>query len=449
MTAAVTLQALDIISAEHRGMWRLASALDGLGAQLQADLEAEGAAPAIVAMLEYLQAYTDRLHHPKEDQVLFRLLRQRSEEADAHIARLEADHRHGPAHLERLLMQARALASGVAIDLPAFCTALKSFVAHQQAHIRLEETTVMPLARRMLTAADWEEANAAFAANDDPMFGAAPRAEFAALHARIVRLAPEPYGLGGAAEPLPAVAAVPKTAPAAKVLEVRGLTSHYGRIQALKGIDIDVFEGQLVALVGANGAGKTTLLRTLSGVQPASGGDIVYRGASIVRQRPDARVRAGICQVPEGRQVFGPLSIEDNLLLGAYTRPKGERAEDLDKAYALFPILAEKRKLPAGTLSGGQQQMLAMARALMARPRLLLLDEPSMGLAPLLIEEIFRVVKTLRAQGMTILLVEQNAHAALSIADVGYVLETGGIGLSGPGQELLRNEQVKKAYLGM
>jgi branched-chain amino acid transport system ATP-binding protein len=324
-------------------------------------------------------------------------------------------------------------------------------VAHQQAHIRLEETTVMPLARRVLTADDWREANAAFAANDDPLFGAAPRAEFAALHARIVRLAPDPYGLGGAAEPLPAAAAATKAAAATavKVLEVRGLTSHYGRIQALKGIDIDVYEGQLVALVGANGAGKTTLLRTLSGVQPASSGDIVYRGTSIVRQRPDARVRAGICQVPEGRQVFGPLAIEDNLLLGAYTRPKGELAGDLDKAYALFPILAEKRKLPAGTLSGGQQQMLAMARALMARPRLLLLDEPSMGLAPLLIEEIFRVVKTLRAQGMTILLVEQNAHAALSIADVGYVLETGSIGLSGPGHELLRNEQVKKAYLGM
>jgi branched-chain amino acid transport system ATP-binding protein len=402
-------------------------------------------------MLEYLQAYIDRLHHPKEDQFLFRLLRQRSSEADAHIARLESEHRNGPAYLERLLTQARALASGASIDLPAFCEGLKSFVAHQQAHIRLEETTVMPLARRVLTTEDWREADAAFAANDDPLFGAAPRAEFAALHARIVRLAPDPYGLGGAAEPLPPAAAAPKAAAAAaaKVLEVRGLTSHYGRIQALKGVDIDVYEGQLVALVGANGAGKTTLLRTLSGVQPASGGDIVYRGASIVRQRPDARVRAGICQVPEGRQVFGPLAIEDNLLLGAYTRPKGELAEDLDKAYALFPILAEKRKLPAGTLSGGQQQMLAMARALMARPRLLLLDEPSMGLAPLLIEEIFRVVKTLRAQGMTILLVEQNAHAALSIADVGYVLETGSIGLSGPGEELLRNEQVKKAYLGM
>ena len=450
MSAPLKMQALEVISAEHRGMWRLASALDGLGAQLQAG-PTGGEAGAIVAILEYLQAYTDRLHHPKEDQFLFCLLRLRSTEAEAQITRLEAEHRNGPAYLERLLTQARALEAGTAVDLPAFCEGLKSFVAHQQAHIRLEETTVMPLARRVLTAEDWLEADAAFAANDDPLFGAAPRAEFAALHARIVRLAPDPYGLGGQAEPLPAAPAAPKatTATANKVLEVRGLTSHYGNIQALKGVDIDVYEGQLVALVGANGAGKTTLLRTLSGVQPASGGDIVYRGASIVRQRPDARVRAGICQVPEGRQVFGPLSIEDNLLLGAYTRPKAELAEDLDKAYALFPVLAEKRKLPAGTLSGGQQQMLAMARALMARPRLLLLDEPSMGLAPMLIEEVFRVVKMLRAQGMTILLVEQNAHAALSIADIGYVLETGNISLSGPGDELLRNEKVKAAYLGM
>jgi len=450
MTKPSKMQALEIISAEHRGMWRLASALDGLRAQLLAG-PTGGEAAAVVAMLEYLQAYTDRLHHPKEDQFLFRLLRQRSAEADAQIERLEGEHRNGPGYLDRLLTQARALAAGAEVDLPAFCAGLKSFVEHQQAHIRLEETTVMPLARRVLTEEDWREADAAFAANDDPLFGAAPRAEFAALHARIVRLAPDPYGLGGQAEPLPAAPAAPKVTAgtASKVLEVRSLTSHYGSIQALKGIDIDVYEGQLVALVGANGAGKTTLLRTLSGVQPASGGDIVYRGASIVRQRPDARVRAGICQVPEGRQVFGPLTIEDNLLLGAYTRPRAELAEDLDKAYALFPVLAEKRKLPAGTLSGGQQQMLAMARALMARPRLLLLDEPSMGLAPMLIEEIFRVVKMLRAQGMTILLVEQNAHAALSIADIGYVLETGSISLSGSGDELLRNEQVKAAYLGM
>lgn len=441
------MQALEIISAEHRGMWRLASAIDGLRNGLQARRAPDEAA-AVVAMLEYLQAYTDRLHHPKEDQHLFRLLRRRSPEAEAQIARLEADHRNGPAHLESLLMQARALAGGSLTNEAAFFAALQSFVEHLREHIRFEETTVMPLARRTLTADDWREADAAFLANDDPLFGERPRAEFAALHARIVRLAPEPFGLGGMAEPLPAARPVGAAA-TPKVLEVRGLTSHYGRIQALKGIDLDVYEGQLVALVGANGAGKTTLLRTLSGVQPASGGDIVYRGASIVRQRPDARVRAGICQVPEGRQVFGPLAIEDNLLLGAYTRPKSELAEDLDKAYTLFPILKEKRALPAGTLSGGQQQMLAMARALMARPKLLLLDEPSMGLAPLLIEEIFRVVKMLKGQGITILLVEQNAHAALSIADVGYVLETGTVGLSGPGHELLANEQVKAAYLGM
>jgi branched-chain amino acid transport system ATP-binding protein len=447
------MQALEIISAEHRGMWRLASAIDGLRGVLQTrpSAGARDEAAAVVAMLEYLQAYTDRLHHPKEDEYLFRLLRQRSPEAEAQIARLEADHRNGPVHLEPLLVQARALASGSLTNEAAFFAALQSFVEHLRAHIRLEDTTVMPLARRTLTADDWREADAAFLANDDPMFGERPRAEFAALHARIVRLAPEPFGLGGKAEPLPAArpVAAAAAATAAKVLEVRGLTSHYGRIQALKGLDLDVDEGQLVALVGANGAGKTTLLRTLSGVQPASGGDILYRGASIVRQRPDARVRAGICQVPEGRQVFGPLAIEDNLLLGAYTRPKSERAEDLEKAYTLFPILKEKRALPAGTLSGGQQQMLAMARALMARPKLLLLDEPSMGLAPLLIEEIFRVVKMLKGQGITILLVEQNAHAALSIADVGYVLETGSVGLSGPGHELLANEQVKAAYLGM
>lgn len=236
---------------------------------------------------------------------------------------------------------------------------------------------------------------------------------------------------------------------AQKVLEIKGLTSHYGRIQALHGVDIDVAQGQLVALVGANGAGKTTLLRTISGVQPASSGSIRLQADDITHLSPDRRVRAGICQVPEGRQVFGPMSVEDNLKLGAFTRPKNEIGEDLERMYALFPILKEKRHLPAGTLSGGQQQMLAMARALMGRPTLLLLDEPSMGLAPLLVEEIFRIVKSLKAQGITILLVEQNAHAALSIADIGYVLETGSITLSGPGKELLENEQVKQAYLGM
>jgi branched-chain amino acid transport system ATP-binding protein len=233
------------------------------------------------------------------------------------------------------------------------------------------------------------------------------------------------------------------------VLQIQGLNSHYGPIHALHGIDIEVRQGQLVALVGANGAGKTTLLRAISGVQPVSAGTIRFDGADITRASADQRVRAGICQVPEGRQVFGPMSVEDNLRLGAYTRPKSELAGDLERVFALFPVLKEKRLLTAGMLSGGQQQMLAMARALMGHPKLLLLDEPSMGLAPLLIREIFHIVESLRDQGITIFLVEQNAHAALAIADVGYVIETGAIVLSGPGPELLDNEQVQSAYLGM
>ena len=233
------------------------------------------------------------------------------------------------------------------------------------------------------------------------------------------------------------------------VLQIQGLHSRYGPIQALHGVDIEVRQGQLVALVGANGAGKTTLLRAISGVQPVSAGAIRFGGADITRMSADARVRAGICQVPEGRQVFGPMSVEDNLRLGAYTRPKGELAADLERVFGLFPVLKEKRALTAGMLSGGQQQMLAMARALMGHPKLLLLDEPSMGLAPLLIREIFRIVEELRDAGITIFLVEQNAHAALAIADVGYVIETGAIVLSGPGPELLDNEQVQSAYLGM
>ncbi|MEG2963897.1 MAG: ABC transporter ATP-binding protein, partial [Janthinobacterium sp.] len=195
------------------------------------------------------------------------------------------------------------------------------------------------------------------------------------------------------------------------VLDIQGLTSHYGRIQALHGIDLQVRQGQLVALVGANGAGKTTLLRAISGVQPISAGSIVFAGQDVSRMSADKRVRSGICQVPEGRQVFGPMTVEDNLRLGAFTRPPQDVACDMERMYGLFPILKEKRLLLAGTLSGGQQQMLAMARALMGRPQLLLLDEPSMGLAPLLIAEIFRIVAELRDQGITIFLVEQNAHA--------------------------------------
>ncbi|MDI6745829.1 MAG: ABC transporter ATP-binding protein [Rhodocyclaceae bacterium] len=233
------------------------------------------------------------------------------------------------------------------------------------------------------------------------------------------------------------------------VLAVRGVESCYGRIRAIKEISLEIRGGELVALVGANGAGKTTLLRAISGVQPVVAGTIIFDGEDITHLSADRRVSLGICQVPEGRQVFGPLTVEDNLRLGAITQSKGRLTVGLERVYETFPVLKEKRHLPAGTLSGGQQQMLSIGRALMGRPKLLLLDEPSMGLAPLLVEEVFNVVRTLKSQGMTIFLVEQNAYAALEIADRGYVMETGSITLTGTGQELLDNEQVRAAYLGI
>ena len=233
------------------------------------------------------------------------------------------------------------------------------------------------------------------------------------------------------------------------MLEVSALASYYGRIAALKGISIRVREGELVALVGANGAGKTTLLRAISGVQPVAAGRVLFAGEDITRCAPSARVRKGVVQVPEGRQVFGPLTVLDNLRLGAYTRPRTESARSLENVYGLFPALAERRHHAAGTLSGGQQQMLAMGRALMARPRVLLLDEPSMGLAPFLVEQIFATVRALKEQGTTILLVDQNARAALAFADQAYVLETGQITLSGSGMALLASPAVQAAYLGL
>ena len=229
------------------------------------------------------------------------------------------------------------------------------------------------------------------------------------------------------------------------MLEVAALASRYGRIPALDQVSLRVAEGELVAIVGANGAGKTTLLKTLSGVQPASAGSVRFQGAEIVAERPRTRVQRGIVQVPEGRQVFGPLSVEDNLALGAYARGSAATAE---RVYAMFPVLHDKKREPAGTLSGGQQQMLAIGRALMAAPKLLLLDEPSMGLSPKLVAEIFGHIAALKAKGTTILLVDQNARAALAIADRGYVLETGRIVGAGRAADLLHDPQVRHAYLG-
>jgi branched-chain amino acid transport system ATP-binding protein len=232
------------------------------------------------------------------------------------------------------------------------------------------------------------------------------------------------------------------------MLEVHALECAYGRIPALKGVDLSVRAGELVALVGGNGAGKTTLLRALSGVQRARG-RVLFDGKDLSDAPSEHRVSAGIVQVPEGRQVFGPLSVEDNLRLGAYRRGRAATARSLERVYGMFPPLAERRRHAAGNLSGGQQQMLAIGRALMAQPRLLLLDEPSMGLAPRLVAEIFACVQALRDADMALLLVEQNARAALAIADRGYVLETGTIVLQGTGAELLADEAVRSTYLGL
>jgi len=232
------------------------------------------------------------------------------------------------------------------------------------------------------------------------------------------------------------------------VLEVVNLRSAYGRIEVLHGVSLEVRPGEVVALIGSNGAGKTTLLRALSGVQPVTAGEIRFCGDRIDRLPPYRRVERGVTQSPEGRQIFGPLTVEDNLRLGAYMRRDRDIARDRDRVFTMFPILAEKRRHLAGGLSGGQQQMLAIGRALMGKPKLLLLDEPSLGLSPTLVDQILAAIVALRKDGVTVLLVEQNAAAALEIADRGYVLETGKVALEGLAAALLSDPKVKAAYLG-
>jgi len=434
------MESLRIITEEHQNLWRIATTMDRVADEVDAGGKVD---PAFFhSVFDYIEQFVDKAHHPKEDDFLFRLMRQRSEEAATILDRLQAEHRNGPENLNALR---QALADS-ASNQTNFTTALRSYTQGLKNHIRTEEKDAIPLARKVLTADDWTEIDRAFLDNEDPVFGDKANAGFRELFHRIASLAPESVGLGGHSAGELQPGAMAKTD---LLLSIKGMESCYGRIKALKGINFEVKRGETVALVGSNGAGKTTFLRTLSGVQPMSAGSISFDGENISTLRSDMRMRMGICHSPEGRQVFGPLSIEDNLRLGAYTQPKGQVAEDLEKVFSMFPILKEKRGLPAGTLSGGQQQMLAIGRALMGRPKLLLLDEPSMGLAPLLVQEVFNVVKTLKAQGMTIILAEQNAFAALAIADRGYVLETGNIKLSGTGQELLSNEQVREAYLGM
>jgi branched-chain amino acid transport system ATP-binding protein len=233
------------------------------------------------------------------------------------------------------------------------------------------------------------------------------------------------------------------------VLQVEQLDVYYGAVHALKGVTLRAEQGEVVTLIGANGAGKTTLLRSISGLIPSRSGRVMFEGRDITRTAPHEIVGLGISQAPEGRMVFANLTVEDNLDLGAYRRKDRVAVkQDREAAYRLFPRLLERRKQVSGTLSGGEQQMLAIGRALMSRPRLLLLDEPSLGLAPLLVREIFRTILEINRGGVTVLLVEQNAHMALSIAGRGYVLETGRVQFEDAAPRLLQNEDVKKAYLG-
>ena len=233
------------------------------------------------------------------------------------------------------------------------------------------------------------------------------------------------------------------------LLKVTGLKVSYGGIQAVKGIDFEVREGELVSLIGSNGAGKTTTMKAITGILPINAGDIEYRGQSIRGQGPWDLVKQGLAMVPEGRGVFTRMSILENLQMGAYVREDAAAIEDdIDKVFGIFPRLQERAKQLAGTLSGGEQQMLAMGRALMSRPQVLLMDEPSMGLSPLMVEKIFEVVRDVSALGVTVLLVEQNASRALSIADRGYVMDSGLITMDGDAQQLLKDPRVRAAYLG-
>lgn len=233
------------------------------------------------------------------------------------------------------------------------------------------------------------------------------------------------------------------------LLEVKNLEVHYGVIKALKDVSFEVNEGEIIALIGANGAGKTTTLHTISGILPVTSGNIILNGQDITKVPAHKIVRLGISQVPEGRRVFSQLSVLDNLKMGAYIRNDKEQIEaDLENIYKRFPRLCERKNQLAGTLSGGEQQMLAMGRALMSNPKILLLDEPSMGLSPILVSEIFDIIKSINESGVTVLLVEQNAKKALSIADRAYALETGNVVVSGKASDLINDDKIKKAYLG-
>ena len=389
--------ALQIIRMEHVRIVRLVDLIK----HIRQKMLDENTPPDMIlleSVFHYIESYVDRVHHPKEDDYLFKKIQLRTNEVDDYITVLKRQHVGDVGLLARMREAIKHCEADFSTGKDVIAKALNDFAKYQLDHMTLEETHIMPLAKRVLTDEDWVEINTAFSNNEDPLFGEAVREEFQDLFNEIVRFAPSPVGLGEVR-----IKTEPEKKPLNKqdvILKISSVDSHYGQIQALHGIDIEVREGELISLVGANGAGKSTLMMTISGLQAASSGSISFLDQDITKIAPDKRVGMGIAQVPEGRQVFGPMSVEDNLLMGSYSRKdRSGLADDYEHMYELFPILKEKRKLAAGTLSGGQQQMLAIARALMSRPKLLLLDEPSMGLAPLLVEEVFNIISRLKKRG--------------------------------------------------
>lgn len=438
-------QAVRIIVREHQALWRILDLLD----QLLSDMNVNEQRPderLFKTIFNYIQHFSQRVHSTPTDIELYKRLSQKSPETAPLLEKLAKGYVIGHEKLMELRQLLESCMEGWPEGREEFSHALARFTESLRKHIRKEEGVVIPRARKLLTEEDWEHIIESRDVENDPLFGERVQEEFRELRHQIVSYTPEQFGgLGLKHEDR-------VTAPHAKqeMLSIKGLVTSYGQIEVLHDVDIHINSGEIVSLVGANGAGKSTLLMTISGLQPTDRGAITFEGKDLAKIPADQRVADGIVQVPEGRQVFKDLSVQDNLLLGAYTRGKTpEVMDDLERMYTKFPILRQKRHNLAGELSGGQQQMLAMGRALMAKPRLLLMDEPSMGLAPLIIEEIFNIVKELKEEGITIFLVEQNASQALALADRGYVLETGKVVIEGTGRELLSNEKVREAYLGM
>ncbi|MBF5096521.1 ATP-binding cassette domain-containing protein [Azospirillum sp. INR13] len=433
---------VDIIQSEHRSMHQISAVLELVCRDAGDDPDALNLT-LVDAGLAYFAGFSREVHHPKEEGFVFAPLRGLSVETDRALDQLTTQHVEEAHQLEKLRQRVheardRTDRARVRDDLLEFLSCLGK-------HIQLEETAILPLVRSQLPDESRKAAYDAFLAHSDPLSADADRA-FTELRHIVASMAPAPFGLGAREAALNTAVSEGTVLP---LLALEGIDAFYGSRQSLHGITVEAASGRLVSIVGSNGAGKTTLLKTISGIHPTRKGRILFEGSDIARLPAWRRVALGIAHCPEGRQVFGTFTVEQNLQIGGFTQPTAGVAEAVEQMYALFPVLKEKRRQSAATLSGGQQQMLAIARSLMSRPKLLLLDEPSMGLAPLIVEEVFAIISRLRRQGLTILLVEQNAAEALPLSDQGYVLETGRIVLQGPGQELAGNEQVRQAYLGL